>query len=105
MQKIVLPPMWRGDDWNVKVQFHRDISMYTFACQLKHSRFSTPLPVVIDTTHQNDVDDPYIVLHVDGADVAGIGDNLLAGDLEASPTQTLFEIELPVKGQYTEAVA
>lgn len=115
-KKITLPPddgdIYRGDDWAVKVRFHRDISGAVFACQLRHSRWATPIDAIIDPTHQSDpldsqdpTNDPYIVLTLPGAVTATIDEDLLEGDLQDSPTHTVFKFVVPVKGQDTVSSA
>jgi len=102
--------IYRGDDWDpAKFRFQFDISAYTFACTLKHSRLDNAgLDVTIRTDHQFDPPDdqdptnnPYISLHLDGADTATISENLLYGDLQGATNRTLFTFVVPVLGQYT----
>lgn len=96
--------IYRGDDWGpIRVRFHRDLSGATFVCQLRHSRASTPIDVDVDLTHAGD-DPPYVELSLAGAVTALIDDNLLKGDLEDSPTHTVFSFTVPVKGQITQPV-
>lgn len=113
-KQVTLPvddgDIYRGDDWGpIKVRFHRDISAAAFACQLRRDRWGAPFDVVIDSTHKTDPvdpdnpdDDPYITLFLPGAVTALIEDNALKGDLQDSPTHTVFKFRVGVKGEYTK---